>query len=243
MWGEKERTLVCFLQLVEGSVFLSDFIQDSLATLRLETEVVVYILAGLLFMYLQWIFTKARCVPKPPTSPPKPDGTRLSNRKKHQTLEILLLLSYGFTICCAKLYLWIQKLRFVCAKLYENKHCNPTLRPQSILSGSRLDLHDKNNQICGFERWLLMVSGTSCFSQLMLMHYPQLQEQHHRLASESINSIFLLKRNLKHHNVTPSAYPVSAKQRCALKIHHRWQREPNPVIGFTLSHNLRSVHF
>lgn len=81
----------------------------------------------------------------------------------------------------------------------------------------------------------------------MIMHYPQLQEQHHTLASESINSMFLLKKkkkeNLKHHNVTPSAYPVSAKQRCALKIHHRWQREPNPVIGFTLSHNLRSVHF
>lgn len=27
------------------------------------------------------------------------------------------------------------------------------------------------------------------------------------------------------------------------KYYHRWQREPNPVIGFTLSHNLRSVHF
>lgn len=52
----------------------------------------------------------------------------------------------------------------------------------------------KNNEICGFDRRGLMVSGTNCFSQLMLMHYPQLQEQHHTLASESINSIFLLKK-------------------------------------------------
>lgn len=44
------------------------------------------------------------------------------------------------------------------------------------------------------------------------MHYPQLQEQHHTLASESINYIPIeKKKNLKHHNVAPSAYPVSAK--------------------------------
>lgn len=104
MWGKGRGRLVCTLQFANGSAFLSNVIQDSLATLRPETEVVAYILAGWLFMYLPWIFTQARCVPKPPT---KPDGTRLSNRKKHQTLKILLFLSYEYTICCAKLYLWI----------------------------------------------------------------------------------------------------------------------------------------
>lgn len=46
---------------------------------------------------------------------------------------------------------------FVCEKLYENKHCNPALRPQSILSDSKLDLQDKNNQLLWF--WEMIAHG------------------------------------------------------------------------------------
>lgn len=89
-----------------------------------------------------------------------------------------------------KMMLLNKWLRFVCEKLYEKKY-NPILSFQSILSVRRLDLHDKNNQICASDRWLLMVSGTNWFSQLMLMHYPQLSN--HTLASESINYILIEK--------------------------------------------------
>lgn len=49
--GKGRGRLVCTLQFADGSAFLSNVIQDSLATLQLETEVVAYILAGWLFMY------------------------------------------------------------------------------------------------------------------------------------------------------------------------------------------------
>lgn len=105
---EGKGRLICTLQFADGSAFLSNVVQDSLATLQLETEVVAYILAGWLFMYLPWILTWASHIPKPPTYPPKPDGTRQSNRKRQETLETLSFLRYEFTICLAKLCLWIK---------------------------------------------------------------------------------------------------------------------------------------
>lgn len=77
----------------------------------------------------------------------------------------------------------------------------------------------------------------------MLMHYPQLQIQDHTLASESINSLFLLEKEISSTVMLLHQLIPFQQSKTELKMQHRWQREPNPVIGFTLSHNLRSVHF
>lgn len=44
--GKGRGRLICTLQFADGSALLSNVIQDSLATLQLEAEVVAYILAG-----------------------------------------------------------------------------------------------------------------------------------------------------------------------------------------------------
>lgn len=146
------------------------------------------------------------------------------------------------SICCAKLMPADKMVRLVCENMHvkEKQQCPPALGSQSILSVSILDLHYSKQS--HFDRWLLMVSGASCFSQLTLMRYPQIHEPHRALDPESINyfpiekeisgAIMLLRQLIlfQQRNVVCWKYTIA-------------DREPNPVIGFTLSHNLRSVHF
>lgn len=54
IWRTGRGHLVCTEQFVDGSTFLSNVIQDRLATLWPETEVGAYILVWWLFMYLPW---------------------------------------------------------------------------------------------------------------------------------------------------------------------------------------------
>lgn len=77
--------LVCALQRTDDSGLLSNVSQDRLAMLQREHG--AYILAVQLFMYLPWFLTGFH-VPKPPTCPPKPDGTRRSNRKRKKLLRV-----------------------------------------------------------------------------------------------------------------------------------------------------------
>lgn len=116
---------------------------------------------------------------------------------------------------------------------------NPPLTPKSILSGCRRDLHDKKQsnlrlqQAIRPQRLTANAKSSSTTAGAASL-------------SPSINSVFPLKkkRNLQRRRVAPSAYPVFRQSDgVRWKTHHRRQRAPNPVIGFTLSHNLRSVHF
>lgn len=61
-----------------------------------------------------------------------------------------------------------------------------------------------------------MVTGDVWFSHpLSATPRADIARQHRR---GSINYVLIEKRNLQHRNVTPSAYPVSAQERRALKI-------------------------
>lgn len=78
--------LVCAFQRTDGSGLLSNVSQVRLAILQRERG--AYILALQLFMYLPWFLTGFHHIPKPPTCPPKPDGTRRSNHKRRKLLRV-----------------------------------------------------------------------------------------------------------------------------------------------------------
>lgn len=87
--------LVCALQRTDDSGLLSNVSQDRLAMLQREHG--AYILAVQLFMYLPWFLTGFH-VPKPPTCPPKPDGTRRSNRKRKKLLRVSWVMNSPYAL-------------------------------------------------------------------------------------------------------------------------------------------------
>lgn len=88
--------LVCALQRTDGSGLLSNVSQDRLAMLQREPG--AYILAMQLFMYLPWFLTGFHHIPKPPTCPPKPDGTRRSNRKRRKLLRVSWVMNSPYAL-------------------------------------------------------------------------------------------------------------------------------------------------
>lgn len=83
------------LQRTDDSGLLSNVSQDRLAMLQREHG--AYILAVQLFMYLPWFLTGFH-VPKPPTCPPKPDGTRRSNRKRKKLLRVSWVMNSPYAL-------------------------------------------------------------------------------------------------------------------------------------------------
>lgn len=88
--------LVCALQRADGSGLLSNVSQDCLAMLQREHG--AYILAVQLFMYLPWFLTGFHHIPKPPTYPSKPDGTRRSNRKRRKLLRVSWVMNSPYAL-------------------------------------------------------------------------------------------------------------------------------------------------
>lgn len=93
--GEDIWFVLCSVQMAPASSQMS--VKTVFLESMLQRERGAYIFAVQLFMYLPWFLTGFH-VPKPPTCPPKPDGTRRSNRKRKKVLRVSWVMNSPYAL-------------------------------------------------------------------------------------------------------------------------------------------------